>query len=114
MIQEIVYNDINSIIESPPQHCSSCLRSVCALLLTCSFCFSLLLVSLFFSFLFFSMANSSILFKFKIVERVNNSDENCRNVCFEGKILNKYGNFDYLYSSNAKKNLGSNIYPYLH
>ena len=41
---------------------------------------------------------------------MTDSDENCRNVCFEDKVLNQYGTFDYLHSSNAKKKTNSSIY----
>ena len=57
------------------------------------------------------MANS---LKSKVVACVTDIDKNCRNVCFEGKVLNRYGTFDYFHSSNAKRNLGANTYPYLH
>ena len=40
------------------------------------------------------MANSSIVLKFKIVEHVIDIDENCRNVCFEGTVLNQYSTFN--------------------
>ena len=47
------------------------------------------------------MANSSIVLKFKVVACMTDIDENCRNVCFEGKVLNQYGTFDHLLSNNA-------------
>ena len=101
VIQQTICNNIHIIVESPPQHCSFCICSICASLLklSCSFYFYLLLVSLFFLFksqLFYCL-------KSKIVELVTNIDENCRNVCFEGKVLNRYGIFDYLCSSNANR-----------
>ena len=68
-------------------------------------------VSLFFS---FSMANSSIVLKSKIVKHFTDIDENCRNVCFESKVLNQYDIFDYLPFSNVKKSSGSSISSYLH
>ena len=60
------------------------------------------------------MANSFIVLKSKIVERVTNIDENCKNVCFEGKVLNQHGIFYYLRSSNEKRISCSSFYPYLH
>ena len=60
------------------------------------------------------MANFSIVLKSKVVAGVTNINENCKNVWFKGKVLNRYGTFNYLYSSNAKKSLGSSIYLYLH
>ena len=78
-----------------------------------SFCFSLLFVSFFF-FFFFSMANPSIVLKSKVVACMTNIDENCRNVCFESKVLNHYGTFDYLHSNNANKSLDSSTYIYLY
>ena len=58
-------------------------------LLICSFCFCLLLI-IFFP---FSTANSSNILKSKVVACVTNIDENCKNVCFESKVLNQYATF---------------------
>ena len=60
------------------------------------------------------MANSFIFLKSKVVVCVTNINENYRNACFEGKILNQYGTFDYLPSSNIKRSSSSNTYLYLH
>ena len=49
------------------------------------------------------MANSFIVLKSKVVVCMTDIDESCRNVCFEGKVLNQYGTFEYFLSSNAKK-----------
>ena len=60
------------------------------------------------------MANSFVVLKSKVVACVTNINENCRNVCFEGKVLNQYDNFDYFHSNNTKRSLDSSIYLYLH
>ena len=60
------------------------------------------------------MDNSSIFLKSKIVACVINIDENCENICFESKVLNQFGTFDYLYSRNIERSLDSSIYHYLH
>ena len=60
------------------------------------------------------MTNSSIVLKSKVVAYVTNIDENCRTVCLKNKVLNQYGTFDYLHSSNAKRSLDLSTYHYLH
>ena len=103
------FNNVHIIVESPLQHYFSCFCSLSDLLLSYYFSFSLLFVSHF----FFINGNFSIDLKFKVVACVTNINENCKNVCFEGKALNQHDTFDYLHSSKAKRNLGSNIYLYL-
>ena len=60
------------------------------------------------------MTDSFIVLKSKVVASVTKIDENYINVCFEGKVLNQYGTFDYLHSSNTIKSSSSSIYLDLH
>ena len=60
------------------------------------------------------MATSSSNKASKPIISVTDIDENSRDVWFEGKILNRYGTFDFVRAGNSKRASGSSLYPYLH
>ncbi len=50
----------------------------------------------------------------KAVIPVTDINENSSDVWFEGRVLNRYGTFDFVRSENVKRASWSNSFPYLH
>ena len=50
----------------------------------------------------------------KAIIYVTDIEENLRDVWFEGKILNKYGTFDFVRAGNSKRAAKSGFFPYMY